>query len=104
MHQATGAFIDFSVWIETPLDVALARANFVFLDNVARNPKPGAAADFIPWLTRYMRDYPLLRRTYLSVSERAAAAADLVLDGSQPPEVSAARGVSELVGRGFASA
>jgi uridine kinase len=102
-HRATGAFIDFSVWIETPLDIALSRANLVFLDNVARSPKLNAAADFIPWLTRYMQDYPLLRRTYLTVSERGAASADLVIDGTLPPEPSAARVVKELVERGVIS-
>jgi uridine kinase len=103
VHRTTGAFIDFSIWIETPLDVALARANLVFLDNVARSTKPSAAADFIPWLTRYMRDYALLRRTYLTVSERAAASVDLVIDGIQPPEASAARVVSALIERGIVS-
>ncbi len=103
VHHATGAFIDLSIWIDTPLDLALARANLVFLDNVARSPKLSAATDFIPWLMRYMQDYPLLRRTYLTVSERAAASADLVIDGIQPPAVSAARLVKELIERGLIS-
>ena len=89
-HRASGAFIDFSVWIDTPLDIAMARANLCFLHNVARNRSPTAAVDFIPWLTRYMQDYPMLRRTYLAVNEKAAATADLVIDGTLPAETSAA--------------
>jgi uridine kinase len=90
-HRASGAFIDFSVWIDTPLDIAMARANLCFLRNVEHNQSPTTAADFIPWLTRYMQDYPMLRRTYLAVSEKAAATADLVIDGTLPAETSAAR-------------
>ena len=89
-HRASGAFIDFSVWIDTPLDIAMARANLCFLHNVERNRSPTAAVDFIPWLTRYMQDYPMLRRTYLAVNEKAAATADLVIDGTLPAETSAA--------------
>jgi uridine kinase len=85
-HRATGAFIDFLVWIDTPLDVALSRANLVFLDGVRRNPAPNAASDFIEWLTTYMRDYPILRTMYVALSERVASMADLVLDGTKPPE------------------
>jgi hypothetical protein len=29
-HRATGAFIDFLIWIDTPLDIALSRANPYF--------------------------------------------------------------------------
>jgi uridine kinase len=85
-HRATGAFIDFLVWIETPLDVALSRANLVFLDGVRRNPAPNAASDFIEWLTTYMRDYPILRTMYVALSERVASMADLVLDGTKRQE------------------
>lgn len=89
-HRRSGAFIAFSVWIDTPLDIALARANLVFLRNAERNPSPTAASDFIPWLTRYMTDYPLLRRMYVAMSERGKTAADLVIDGTRSAEASAA--------------
>jgi len=69
----------------------MARANLCFLRNVEHNRSPTAAADFIPWLTRYMQDYPMLRRTYLAVSEKAAATAGLVIDGTLPAEAAAAR-------------
>jgi uridine kinase len=101
VHRATGAFIDFQIWIDTPLDLAMARANLAFLDNARRNPAPNAAADFMQWLTRYMQDYPILRRTYVAVSEQAAATADLVLDGTQPPEVLAASARAALAARGM---
>jgi len=100
VHRATGAFIDFSVWIDTPLDVAMSRAVRVFLRNVELNPSPTAAAEFIPRLTRYAQGYPMLRRIYLAVSERGLASADLVIDGTQPAEFSAALIKKALADRG----
>jgi len=100
-HRATGAFIDFLVWIDTPLDVALSRANLVFLDGVRRNPAPDAASDFIEWLTTYMRDYPILRRMYVALSERISSTADLVLDGTKPPDAWAQSVRKALAARGL---
>jgi len=88
-HRATGAFIDFSVWIDTPLDIALSRASLVFLESLQRDRTPNAAAEFAAWLTRYMDGYAMLRTTYLALRERLSATADLVIDGSGPVEASA---------------
>lgn len=86
MHRTTGAFIDFLVWIDTPLDIALSRATLAFLASV----KQGEAAEFIKWQTQYMQNYPFLHPMYLSQRERIVPSADLVVDGNQPPEASAA--------------
>ncbi len=102
-HAATGAFIDFSIWIDTPLDIALARACLVFVDTVKRDQAPNAATDFIAWLTRYMGDYPILRAMYLTWRERLAATADLILDGTQPAEASADAVQKALAARGIGS-
>ena len=85
-HRATGAFIDFLIWIDTPLDIALARASRVFLEGLQRDHAPHAAAEFVAWQTRYMQGYPMLRTTYLALRERLAATADLILDGAGPVE------------------
>jgi thymidylate kinase len=102
-HSATGAFIDFLIWIDTPLDIALARASLVFLDSVQRDQAPNATTDFIAWQTRYMRDYPILRAMYLTWQERLAAAADLILDGTEPPEALADAVRKALTTRGIGS-
>jgi hypothetical protein len=102
-HTASGAFIDLSIWINTPLDLALARASLVFLRNVEKGRQtPYAATDFIQWQARYMQDYPLLRRMYLAVGRRGTATADLIVDGEHPPEASAALIRKALVERGIA--
>ena len=100
-HRATGAFIDFSIWIDTPLDIALARANRVFLESLRHDPAPNAAAEFAAWLTRYMEGYPMLRTSYLALREQLAATADLVIDGSGPVEASADLVKKALAARGL---
>jgi uridine kinase len=102
-HRATGAFIDFLVWIDTPLDVALSRACLVFLGNATRDPAPGAATDFVAWLTRYMQGYSMLRGLYLAVGAQAAATADLILDGMQTPTALAQSVFEALAARGIHS-
>jgi uridine kinase len=96
MHRATGAFIDFLVWIDTPLDVALSRATLAFLAAV----KQGEATEFIKWQTQYMQNYPTLRPMYVSQRERIISSADLVVDGNAPPPDSAATIVKALAERG----
>jgi uridine kinase len=86
VHKASGAFIDFSIWIDTPLDIAMSRVLRVFLRNVELDPSPTAAADLVPRLSRYMQDYPMLRRTYARVAETGRASADLVVDGTPAAE------------------
>jgi uridine kinase len=100
-HRATGAFIDFSIWIDTPLDIALSRASLVFLDSLQREQRPNSAAEFVAWQTRYMRDYPMLRTTYLALRERLSATADLILDGTGPVDASADTVRKALAARGL---
>jgi uridine kinase len=90
IHKTTGTFIDLLVWIDTPLEIALSRAVLVFLGGVQQDRAPNAAADFIPWMTKYMQDYPLLRRFYLTINAQMTSTADLILDGTQPAETLAA--------------
>jgi uridine kinase len=100
IHKTTGAFIDFHVWIDTPLEIALSRASLVFLA-AQRNQRPEAASDFIAWMTRYMQDYPLLRQLYLSMNEKMASTADLILDGTQPAETLVASVKTALTAHGL---
>jgi uridine kinase len=91
LHRPTGAFIDFLVWVDTPLDVALARATLAFLRMAQRDQLPNAAAEFIQWQTQYMVNYPLIRPMYVAQRQHISASADLVLDGLKSPEESASR-------------
>lgn len=75
-HRATGRHIDFLIWIETPLDLALARALGAVL---ARGARP-------EWLRGYLEHYADPVRELLEMQRtRVAAGADLVLDGVRAP-------------------
>ncbi len=100
LHRATGAFIDFLVWIDAPLDIALARATLGFLDGVQRDKAPNAAVEFIRWQTRYMLNYPTIRPLYVAQAERIGSSADLVLDGRKSAKESADLVKNMLASRG----
>jgi hypothetical protein len=98
LHSASGAFIDFLVWLDTPLDIALSRAILAFLDQVKQAPQ--AAADFIQWQRRYLMNYQNLHTMYATQRATILPTADLVLDGAKPPEESAALVWKALAARG----
>jgi uridine kinase len=75
-HEATGKSIDLSIWIDTPLDIALARN---LRDFTAR---PELYEDFGPWLSGYLDNYLGTVRDLLTMQrEVVGSAADLRLDG-----------------------
>ena len=63
------------------------------------DPAPTAAGDLIPRLTRYMQDYPMLRRMYSRVTETGKASADLIVDGTPAAEDIADQIRTALAGR-----
>jgi uridine kinase len=100
LHRATGALIDFLVWVDTPLDIALARAVLAFTQIAQRESAPNAAREFILWQRQYMVNYPVVRSMYLAQRQRIAPNADLIVDGSYPAEVLAEQISAALAARG----
>jgi uridine kinase len=89
LHGPTGRLIDFLVWIDTPLDVALARKVRQFCASATPGP---AGAAFVRWLEGYLENYCTLVADLLRVQrDRVRPAADLVLTGLEPVEVQVAR-------------
>lgn len=85
-HEATGKSIDLSIWIDTPLDIALARN---LRDFTAR---PELYDDFRPWLSGYLDNYLSTVRDLLTMQrEVVGAAADLRLDGRATVETNVDR-------------
>jgi hypothetical protein len=75
-HRATGRHIDLLIWLDTPLDLALARTLGAVL---ARGAPP-------EWLRGYLEHYVDPVRGLLEMQRtRVAADADLVLDGRLAP-------------------
>lgn len=84
-HRATGSQIDLMVWIETPLDVALARNVAAMLGPMrlgAVAPTPERLDALDGYLRNYLRG---VRRLAAFQRERLRADADIILDGLLPP-------------------
>ena len=93
-HAATGRLIDLSIWIDTPLDVALARN----LREFSRRPEMGDS--LASWLEPYLDSYLDVVRDLLLMQERwVGAAADLVLDGLASLDANIAEAAREVSDR-----
>jgi hypothetical protein len=79
-HRASGAFIDYLIWIDAPFDLALSRAMLAFTKAARDRAAPGP--EFLDWQIQYLTNYPFLREMYLSQRERIAPDANLALDGA----------------------
>jgi uridine kinase len=85
-HAPTARHIDLLIWIETPLDIALART---LREQVAlaRKAPPAGAAHFIHWLAGYLDSYTrVMYRGYELQRATVRPLADIVLDGALPPD------------------
>jgi uridine kinase len=82
-HAATGRLIDFLVWIDTPLDIALARKLREFSGAFCDSQERDGNGEFARWLQAYLINYldvvgELLRMQHDTVRPDA----DLTLDGT----------------------
>jgi len=93
-HRATGELIDLSIWIDTPLDVALARNLREFMQ------RPDMRADLVSWLGPYLDSYlDVVRDLLLMQQEVVGGAADVVLDGLLDTDTNVARAEREVLAR-----
>ena len=91
-HRATGELIDLSIWIDTPLDVALARNLREFMQ------QPDMRADLVSWLGPYLESYlDVVRDLLLMQQEVVGGAADVVLDGLLDTDTNVARAKQEVL-------
>ena len=81
-HRQTGRHIDYLVWIDLPLDIALARQVLAF----GREAQTRSGADFASWLVQYATTYlDVLAPLYRRQRDKILPDADLVLDGLRTP-------------------
>lgn len=80
-HQPTGALIDMLVWLDTPLDVALARNLRGFLRPLL-GPGPAAQTqDRLQWIHGYLDNYEMVVSGLVHMqSARIRPGADLVIE------------------------
>jgi uridine kinase len=96
-YGLTAGQIDFLVWLDTPLDVALARNVLAFERDPSGRPRA--------WLADYMTEYLAVTRAVLVAQRRTVApGADLVLDGLAAPAAAAQKVVAALEHHGLAGA
>jgi uridine kinase len=84
-HAETSDLIDLVIWLDTPLDVALARKlqAFIALALAEKNEDP---VEFLRWLDAYLGQYLEQVRDILKIQEhKVAASADIALNGMLGP-------------------
>ena len=99
-HRETAPLIDLLLWIDVPLEVALARKVKAFCAEALRDAREHAARERLAWLESYLGGYlGLVRRLLLVQAERVRPLADLVLDGGADPEALVRRAREYVVQR-----
>lgn len=88
-YAPTASLIDFLVWLDTPLDIALARNVLAWEAEITQRPRS--------WLIRYMGEYLTVTRAVLAAQRKAVVpGADLVLDGLAAPVAAAQKLLATL--------
>lgn len=96
-HQPTARHIDLLIWIETPLDIALART---LRDQVGRARSASAAGQFVNWLAGYLDSYArVMHRSYQLQRATVRLHADMILDGMLPQDRLAELAAAEVLRR-----
>jgi uridine kinase len=101
-HPPTAAMIDFLFFIDTPLDIALARVVRKQAKLAAHTPDRDGAPKFVGWLEGYLDNYArFMRRSYVMQRALVLPQADLVLDGTLTPDRLAEAMLGTLAERGL---
>jgi uridine kinase len=81
-HRGTGQHIGMLIWLDTPLDIALARNVKKMTASFLRERKPEKLADRLQWLDGYLDNYLGTVRSLMPMQKaKVAGAADVVIDG-----------------------
>jgi uridine kinase len=101
-HPPTAAMIDFLFFIDTPLDIALARVVRKQAKLAAHTPDRDGALKFAGWLEGYLDNYArFMRRSYVMQRALVLPQADHVLDGTLTPDRLAEAMLGTLAERGL---
>jgi uridine kinase len=96
-HRETGRHIDLLIWIDTPLDVALARNMQVFVSAALDSAGTDETGNRLRWMQGYLANYlGTVRALLVMQAERVRAQADLILDGQQEPNTLARLAQDEI--------
>ena len=82
LHQQTGHFIDWQIWISLPPEIALSRQVATIINNILQSPATEHTAG-LEWVRNYLSEYPgFVRNALLNQQQWLEASADLNLDGT----------------------
>ena len=99
-HGPTAGFIDLVIWIDVPLDLALARKLRDFTAHCLRGDHAGDTAEFVRWLDGYLVNYIRgVRQTLLFQRQWVRANADIRVDGMAAAEAIANKLAPEIRAR-----
>ena len=79
-RRSMADLVDFVVFIDVPLELALARKLLQYIEHLART----ASEEPLASLSRYLTDYPIHRKVYQTLIQRVEPNCDLKVDGTQP--------------------
>jgi uridine kinase len=97
-HQDTARYIDLLIWIDIPLDLALARKLKEFTGSFLRENRDPLSKNFIAWMDRYLENYLKVVREVLQIQkQRVGATADIIIDGENRFETMVQQAVSEIL-------
>jgi uridine kinase len=99
-HRDSGRFIDFLIWLDTPLDVALARNLMDLIAPLLQAREPAVLRERLASIQRHLAAYLQdVRRLRLLQKERVGAGADLVIDGAESLDTMVERARLEILRR-----
>ncbi len=83
-HADSAKHIDLMLWIDTPLDIALARNIRAFTEHFQRSDSSSAASDNIHWLQEYLDNYTNSVHNLLAKQiDKVRPQADYIIDGKK---------------------
>lgn len=99
-HKSAAPYIDLLIWIDTPLDIALARKIKEITNHFLTERREADGRDFVAWLHGYLDHYLRAVRELLQMQkERVGRNADITLDGRCDFETMLGQAVREIVAR-----
>lgn len=97
-HRDTAKYIDLFIWIDIPLDIALARKVKEFTGIFLAQYKQEELRDCIVWLDNYLDNYLNVIRDVLRIQEKKVRAnADIVIDGRADVETIVQHATDEIL-------
>ena len=99
-HKYTAEYIDLLIWIEVPLDIALARKVKEYIDFFLTKHKKEMYEDRMIWLGQFLDNYLKVTRDVLQIQkEKVSANADIIIDGQKDFDTIVQYATEEILNR-----